>query len=134
MQRLERQETRTKRRESRTPAQEMEYKESESARRAELRERKKVEAAEAKLAEEVRENLDFIRSFVFEDEWTITATCDEISWDPIHDGFNGSRKYEDRIYSVGDRGTGILQWGSNVRLSFRDEVLFKSQNECVGAV
>ena len=46
----------------------MEYKESESERIAELRERKKVEAAEAKLADEVRENLDFIRSFVLKKE------------------------------------------------------------------
>ena len=93
MQRNWQHESRKKRRENRTPAQEMEYKESESARRAELRKRKKVEAAEAKLADEVRENLDFIRSFVFKQEWTIVATVDELleswceyGWERTRDG------------------------------------------------
>ena len=49
------QESRNKRRGNRTLAQELEYKESESARIAELRKRKTVEAAEAKLAEGVRD-------------------------------------------------------------------------------
>ena len=93
--------------------------------------------------------VDYLRSFVFHTsvfeasmevrKWRVVATLDEVS-KTTGVGFNEgrthtrSRKYEDRLYSAGDEGTGTLQWCSNVHLSFRDEVLFESQNECVDAV
>ena len=52
-------------------------------------------------------NLDFIRSFVFKNEWTIIARDDCAHKHPTHA----------HIYSAGDRGTGILQCDSNVQLS-----------------
>ena len=106
MQNKRKKKSRTEFKEKRTPEQEIEYKKSESARIAKLREKKKVKAAEAKLAAEVRENLDFRRSFVCDKVWTITLTY----WGRKR-GWRGT-------------GTGRLQCGSNVRVSSRDEALF----------